>query len=654
MQQYKHNSVIRLDADLLFTVLPHEILCAIFSQLSWGDLVLCLSVHPTWASRIPHYAKSKLSTFEFTTDILSNLHSPFSLVSLGPHVETVIMHQLNDHDCVIKALEIVVKKKCNVKKLKLSECRIFDLERFLQLLNQVGGQTLTELTFELHRDQMPYRHIIAACPKLTHFACDLDNVTHEPALMQQQQQQKPSTSTMTLETFGSNITYLSVNILLQRDDRLYPLLRMCPQLRCLVLGYGFFVRDGDPHRWRRPFDLGAILDMCPRLVYFQCNSWENNPAWIMHARQQSSRLPHLLFKSEEEQQQQQGGLREFITDHCGIYDSNQIMPLLLQHRNTLEVVKLNRIRKDKQGQQQPWQRRSTKSWLYELDDQRQQQALKAANTGEDNRNFNRLHTLVLKSIESGEPHQVATLIRRCPNLQEISLDGRMVSAPVLDALAATCPHLRRLDLKGTSETKEDGTIIMHALRNFIQHGSMTLKSMRLAKLKAITNDLLLALVGLQELELADLPNISEYGMKQFIASASSYQQKSSRDSSGGGHHNHRRRGAYHGTTTTTNGGALRTLVVKDMHVITEDCLRALSRSEILHTLQLCRCGTLSETGLMELVASRDTNNDKRKRNNGLKELLIDCCTVSIDACVEIQKCFGRRSIRGPSKYWPEL
>ncbi|KAI7853011.1 hypothetical protein BDC45DRAFT_173734 [Circinella umbellata] len=115
---HKNNNYCRvIQLNDLFTVLPYEVLCAIFSHLSWGDLVLCMSIHPTWASYIPLYAKNKLSTFEFQSDTLQFQQC---WMGLGPHVENVIMHQLIDADCVNKALEILLEQKCYTIK-KLSE-----------------------------------------------------------------------------------------------------------------------------------------------------------------------------------------------------------------------------------------------------------------------------------------------------------------------------------------------------------------------------------------------------------------------------------------------------------------------------------------------------------------------------------------------------
>ena len=108
-----YSRVIQLND--LFTLLPYEVLCSIFSHLSWGDLVLCMGIHPTWSSHIPLYAKNKLSTFEFQTDTLQFQQCR---MGLGPHVENVIMHQLIDADHVNKALEMLLETKCyNIKKL---------------------------------------------------------------------------------------------------------------------------------------------------------------------------------------------------------------------------------------------------------------------------------------------------------------------------------------------------------------------------------------------------------------------------------------------------------------------------------------------------------------------------------------------------------
>ncbi|KAI8140416.1 hypothetical protein BJV82DRAFT_622479 [Fennellomyces sp. T-0311] len=537
----------------LFTVLPYEILCTIFGHLGWSDLILCMSVHPSWNALVPQFAKKKLSTFEFRPGSLSEA---FYVNSLGPHVETITLHQLIDNnDYVNDVLETVIRKGCTVKRLKFSECRIFDLEKFLLLISKFQ-RTLTELTFELHRDQMPYRHIIAACPNLTHFACDLEDVTYEPTITMQ--------PTLT----NTSITYLSVNILLQRDDRLLPILRLCPELRCLVLGYAFFVRDGDPHRWPRPIDLDDIMELCPQLEYFQCNAWENEPEWVMHA---ANRTPS-------------SGLREFITDHVGIYDSRQILPLLLKSQETLEALKIGRVKRD------------GRSWLH----------------GFTPADFYapRLHTLKLRSIESGDPRQVGALIRQCPALQKVSLHGRMASEETLDALTTCRNTLRRLSLD--TPTTSDLSVI-HAFKNLIKHNT-TIQSIRLTRIDAINDTALAAIASvssLEEIQLSDLPLITRHGMEQFA-------------------------------TLIQNSRALKTLVVKDMQVVTETTLRALSCSTSLHTLELCRCGNLAEEGLLEFT-------DKAKY---IEKLCIDCCIVPHAAVVQIRKRFGKGSIRCAPEHWP--
>ena len=483
-------------------------------------------------------------------------------------------------------------------------------------------ETLTELTFELHREQVPYRHIASACPNLTHFSCDLEDITYEPTLQHQQHTVSNAATTTvpniihTIPMTTTHITYLSVNILLQRDNRLYPLLQMCPQLQCLVLGYGFFVHDGDPERWLKPLNLNKILQICPQIAYFQCNSWENNPAWIMHAK--------------KNQQQIGVGLREFVTEHVGMYDSQQIMPLLIQHRKSLQVIKLGSI-----GQQRRHRRRMDSgtdgSWLHSVEEE----------MGGNDIYFDQLHTLVLKNIEIGEEDLVAKFIRRCPNLQEISLDGWIVNAQVLGTIATTCSYLRRLELKkgpssmattgakakstslpspSPTTTEEDPERrILHSLINLITHGCLVLQSIRLVGLKFVNDTLLMTLVGLQNVELIDLPNVSTFGMEQFTRRMQNPKQKMN----------------------------IRTLAVKDMQVITRDMLIALNRSHTLHTLQLCRCGVLPDDGLLDLITN---NNNSLSR---LKTLCIDCCTVSYDIGVQIRKKFGQASIKGLPDYWPE-
>ncbi|KAI9258123.1 hypothetical protein BDA99DRAFT_515293 [Phascolomyces articulosus] len=639
----------RIQLNDLFTGLPYEVLCSIFSHLSQGDLVLCMSLHPTLATYIPLYAKSKLSTFEFQSDTLK---FPQCWMGLGPHVDTVIMHQLMDPNCVNNALEILVEKRCfNIKKLKLSECRVSHLETFIQLLQQLDQrESLRELTFELHRDQMPYRHIMSACPKLTHFSCDLEEITFEPKIQPQQQPSSITSTTTTIphtlapKTIMSHLTYLSVNILLQRDNRLYPILEMCPQLTCLVLGYGFFVHDGDPYRWVKPIELGTILQLCPKIAYFQCNSWENNPAWIMHAK-------HASRNNNEHG----GGLREFITDHVGMYDSQQIMPLLLQHRHSIQVMKLGNVRHQQRQNRDEGEEPVIRSWLHSLEEME-----------EHDYYFDQLHTLMLKNIEMAEGdqdealRQMVRLIRRCPNLQEIGLDGWIVHGQVLDAIATTCPYLRRLDLKKGSMSfsspraklatkrrrseadiqEEQQRTAQQSLIHLVTHGCTLLQSIQLIGFQWVTDDLLLPLVNgcFQEIVLADLPNITSFGMEQFARQMVILQKNSNNN-------DNNRMGMRMRNPRQQRRQQLRILMIKDMQVVTRELLDALSQSNTLHTLQLCRCGVLPDDGLEALLAD-----DNAKK---MKKLCIDCCTVSYDVRVQIRKRFGTSSIKGLPEYWPE-
>ena len=101
----------------LFAVLPYEILTTIFGHLEWSDLVVAMSVHPSWNELVPQFAKKKLSTFEFRPSTLSE---PFYMNSLGPHVETIQLHQfIDNNNSVSDALETIVRKSCAVKKLSM-------------------------------------------------------------------------------------------------------------------------------------------------------------------------------------------------------------------------------------------------------------------------------------------------------------------------------------------------------------------------------------------------------------------------------------------------------------------------------------------------------------------------------------------------------
>ncbi|KAI8143299.1 hypothetical protein BJV82DRAFT_612224 [Fennellomyces sp. T-0311] len=248
--------------------LPSDIILSIFAFFNQQDCLTCMAVCRDWYNVVPQYAKSAWTTIHVQRNdgITENVRQ---IRCLGNHVKNVTLEKLKEQDlCFI--MHMLVEWGCTkIRYLELSECGTsMNQELFLVVLRNLAPH-LTELKILQHESSIPFLHVLDACPNISHF-------TFWPSIRARWREnmydEEPFVKTKLSTTQFTHITYLCLDVVLNKKLRLDPILKRCPRLRWFI---GASTNKQPTHSdisyVTMSIDLDTILNWCPKLVCFQDN-----------------------------------------------------------------------------------------------------------------------------------------------------------------------------------------------------------------------------------------------------------------------------------------------------------------------------------------------------------------------------------------------
>ncbi|KAI8136934.1 hypothetical protein BJV82DRAFT_584145 [Fennellomyces sp. T-0311] len=269
------------------TILPSDILLGIFMHLKQRDSLACMAVCRDWYHTIPQYTQSAWETLTLgARDV--KMENKRRICCLGDHVKHVILVGLKSEDIYHTVEKLLTHGCARIESLELNGCQTDDQDGLLEILTKLAPH-LTHLKFVGHRSNIAFSHIFTACPELTHFTYQLKVDDWEGSGVYDTEPTIQKSKEPTLVNRPTKITHLCLDVVMNKDTRLYPLLRRCPNLRCFI-GPSLYARfdnsetwqyewvwdcnpvvDGEPW-WdynRISVDIDFLLKMCPNINYLQ-------------------------------------------------------------------------------------------------------------------------------------------------------------------------------------------------------------------------------------------------------------------------------------------------------------------------------------------------------------------------------------------------
>ncbi|KAI8140143.1 hypothetical protein BJV82DRAFT_624042 [Fennellomyces sp. T-0311] len=237
-------------------VLPLDVLLKLFSLIEQRDCLTCMTVCRDWFHSVPEYTKSLWKTIDIYTKSVSVSSTCWELC-LGEHVRNVTLKAFPKEQDLYNILQKLFDLRCtNIESLDFVNCTTTRHSTFLNLLRKFP---LTHLRMTVHQSNVPFAHILNACPNLTHYTFQLglakDTFSEEPCV----------TDVPKLAAQFPNIIYLCLDLPLDPRKRLEPLLKRCPNLRCYV---GVCSEEvGAREHDYVPIDLNKLLTYCPKVSH---------------------------------------------------------------------------------------------------------------------------------------------------------------------------------------------------------------------------------------------------------------------------------------------------------------------------------------------------------------------------------------------------
>ncbi|KAI8148230.1 hypothetical protein BJV82DRAFT_709080 [Fennellomyces sp. T-0311] len=383
-----HNNAVANDRrqDFLMT-LPFDIVGGIFSHMNKSDCLKCMGVSRKWFDHVPHHAINLWR--EITISSLGILNNQLILRCLGPHLRKVNLHGMNECEIGMVLRALAQDGPCNtIRSIELFRCTTIDRRNFANALQPVLA-SLTEIAFRQHRNMIDVLAFLQVCPNtITHLTFHVSTGYRSAQIYNLENTVPP-----TLALPQLSLTYLNLHTGIPRPS-IEHILRHCPRLMCLVLDA---MKPYSSSIWSL---LESCTTLCPTIQYL---------AWGPLYPQDISHWKDRVSATTKNR-----GLREVVSG--SFYHSETFTRMLLQHHQTLEVVRLRRMQND----QDPW--------CPAID-------LVA---------FEQLQTIYVNNIYT-DSTALARWISRCPNLQELSL--HMTCADIEQWTENICQALPKQSLK---------------------------------------------------------------------------------------------------------------------------------------------------------------------------------------------------------------
>ncbi|KAI8147249.1 hypothetical protein BJV82DRAFT_598336 [Fennellomyces sp. T-0311] len=294
--------------------LPLDILPLIFSYLSQRDCVRCMSVCRGWYSLVPLYSKRVWKKLIVSPAYIRRGDHARWEQCLGRHVKSITFNQFHDETELYRMMQKLIDCGClHAEHVALARCSTVTQTTFINMLRQFGSQ-LTHMSLRSHLSNISFLHVMNACPKLTHFMFWADLLRTDHCIYNKE---PPVHGPLPL--YFPTITFLYLDAIIDQQQRLEPILRMCPNLRCFIGARSNIMQlRGTGVSYNAiAVPLDSLFDWCPKVVYLESTCFCYVPKKVGQIE---------AFRGH--------GLKYFGV--CDGYGRDQVLRHLLKNQHTLE------------------------------------------------------------------------------------------------------------------------------------------------------------------------------------------------------------------------------------------------------------------------------------------------------------------------------
>ncbi|KAI8140135.1 hypothetical protein BJV82DRAFT_229165 [Fennellomyces sp. T-0311] len=254
---------------------------------------------------------------------------------LGKHVKKIMFQHLPDEEQLYDAMRGLYKCNCtNIETIRFIRCATANQDVFIPLLRQLATR-VTRIELLRHRTNVPFLHLLNACPSLTHFSFQAATDSYnshgvydkEPKLHER----------ISLRDQFPNIVYLRLNSIMDERRRVEPILMWCPNLRIFIgaeygahAGAAYLGIGINPVYVR----LDKLLSWCPKIAHIQTTSAFGYFSTTIQHRISDSAYPI----GKNDMTDGDHCLRQLATSSN--YGLDKITRLLKANQQTLEYVSL--------------------------------------------------------------------------------------------------------------------------------------------------------------------------------------------------------------------------------------------------------------------------------------------------------------------------
>ncbi|KAI9497141.1 hypothetical protein BDB00DRAFT_805139, partial [Zychaea mexicana] len=194
---------------------------------------------------------------------------------------------------------------------------------------------------------MPPTNLMLRFPKLTHLSLLYDNKVTFPTIT--------DNTNLTILDEYHNLVYLHLKIPFggQIETCIIPVLRRCPQLKCLLVAAASSHTITSPSSTANTIDLDSIFELCPRLQYVMWNMHRvylrRDEAHLPKWRQISTRTLHSsdIDKARSRGSSSKEGRIQGLVFEGHIDDINSVTPILTRSQETLSHLELFNVDMDR-------------------------------------------------------------------------------------------------------------------------------------------------------------------------------------------------------------------------------------------------------------------------------------------------------------------
>ncbi|KAI8137041.1 hypothetical protein BJV82DRAFT_661580 [Fennellomyces sp. T-0311] len=245
-----------------FTALHLDIVVDICSYFDQQDCLTCMAVCRSWYNMIPEYVQSSWATVRFTEKDIK-MENKRQTRCLGKHVKRVILNKHKNE----QVLHCLFDWGCTkIEHLEFNQCQMNNHDAFLDALEKLGSH-LTHLRLRCHDSNIAFLPLFNTCPELTHFTF---NVNRSAWWRYNVYNKEPVVSR--LPSFQkTKITHLYLDTYMEKESRIYPIFKSCPDLRSFVGPSKWTIEiDYATQDWQYndvAIDLDKLLELCPKVNY---------------------------------------------------------------------------------------------------------------------------------------------------------------------------------------------------------------------------------------------------------------------------------------------------------------------------------------------------------------------------------------------------